>query len=61
MKRALKKVFPKTEVLTKKSLENGLRIQTSKIVMVEPGPLPYLDYAWGQDLEIISLGYTVKL
>lgn len=61
VKRALKKVFPKTEVLTKKSLKNGLRIQTSKIVMVEPGPLPYLDYAWGQDLEIISLGYTVKL
>ena len=61
VKRALRKAFPTTKVLTTKALQHGVRVQTSKVVMVEPGPLPYLDQAWGQDLKIITLGYTVKL
>lgn len=61
VKNALRKVFPHTKVLTRKAVSNGLRVTTSKIVMIEPGPLPSFDYAWGQDLEIMTLGYTVKL
>jgi len=61
VKRVLKKAFPKTEIFTLKAIENGLRVKTSKIVMVEPGTLPNFAYAWGQDLEIITLGYSVKL
>ena len=61
VKRALQKAFPKTNILTMKSIENGLKVNTSKIVMVEPGKMPDFDTAWGKDLEIITLGYSVKL
>ena len=61
VKRALRKSFPKTEILTLKAIENGLRVTTSKIVMLEPGIIPDFDTAWGKDLEIITLGYSVKL
>ena len=61
VKRALKKAFPKTQIVTTKSLDNGLKIKTSKLVLIEPGHLPFLDHAWGQDLEIIRLSYTVNI
>ena len=61
VKRVLKKAFPKTTVVTRKAIDNGLKVQTSKVVMVEPEDLPNFDYAWGQDLEIISLCYTVNV
>ena len=61
VKRALRKAFPKTQIVTTRALENGLQIHTSKLVMIEPGKLPFLDYAWAQDLEIISLSYTVNI
>ena len=61
VKRVLKKAFPKTTVVTRKAIDNGLRVNTSKIVMVEPEDCPYLDYAWGKDLEIIKLCYTVNV
>lgn len=61
VKRVLKKAFPTTTVVTRKAIDNGLRVNTAKIVMVEPEVLPDFDYAWGQDLEIIRLGYTVKV
>ena len=61
VKRMLKKAFPKTPVVTRKALDNGLRINTSKVVMVEPEDLPNFDYAWGQDLEIIKLCYTLNV
>ena len=61
VKRALRKTFPKTEIFTVKAIENGLRVSTSKVVMIEPGKIPNFDSAWGKDLEIITLGYTVKL
>ena len=61
VKKALEKAFPKTKVVTRKAIDNGLRVKTSKVVMVEPEPVPDFDYAWGKDLEIISLCYTVKV
>ena len=61
VKRALRKVFPKTNILTMKSIENGLRVTTSKVIMVEPGHIPDFDTVWGKDLEIITLGYSVKV
>lgn len=61
VKRALRKVFPKTPIVTTKALVNGLKIQTSKLVMLEPGNLPFLDFAWARDLEIICLSYTVNI
>lgn len=61
VKRMLKKAFPKTTVVTRKAIDNGLRVKTSKVVMVEPAPLPDFDYAWGKDLEIIRLCYTVNI
>lgn len=61
VKRMLKKEFPNTTVLTRKAIDHGLRVRTSKVVMVEPEELPDFDYAWGQDLEIIRLCYLVKL
>lgn len=61
VKRVLKKAFPKTTVVTRKAIDNGLRVNTSKVVMVEPEPLPDFDYAWGKDLEIIRLCYTVNV
>ena len=61
VKRVLKKAFPKTTVVTRKAIDNGLRVNTSKIVMVEPDSCPYLDFAWGKDLEIIKLCYTVNV
>ena len=61
VKRVLKKAFPKTTVVTRKAIDNGLRVQTSKVVMIEPEDLPNFDYAWGQDLEIIKLCYTVNV
>ena len=61
VKKVLKKAFPKTEVVTRKAIDNGLRVNTSKVVMLEPSQVPSFDYAWGQDLEIIQLCYTVKV
>jgi hypothetical protein len=61
VKRMLKKAFPRTTVVTRKAIDNGLRVKTSKIVMVEPESIPDFAYAWGKDLEIISLSYTVTL
>ncbi len=61
VKKALEQAFPKTKVVTRKAINNGLRVGTSKIVMVEPEPLPNFDYAWGKDLEIISLCYRVNV
>lgn len=61
VKRQLRKAFPKTNILTMKSIESGLKVNTSKIIMVEPGKIPNFDTAWGKDLEIITLGYSVKL
>ena len=61
MKKALEQAFPKTKVVTRKAINNGLRVETSKIVMVEPEPIPDFDYAWGKDLEIISLCYRVNV
>lgn len=57
----LRKHFPKTTIITEKSLSNGMTVHTKKIVLVEPGiNIQYLDKAWSQDLEIIQLSYTVK-
>ena len=61
VKRILKRAFPKTTVVTRKAIDNGLRVKTSKVVMVEPEVIPDFDYAWGQDLEIIRLSYTLTL
>lgn len=61
VKKALKKAFPKTQVVTRKAIDNGLRVKTSKVVMVEPETMPDFDYAWGKDLEIIRLSYTVNI
>lgn len=61
VKKMLKKAFPKTTVVTRKAIDNGLRVETSKVVMVEPEDIPDFDYAWGQDLEIIRLCYMVNV
>lgn len=61
VKRELQKAFPKIPVVTRRAIDNGLRVETQKIVMIEPDPLPDFDYAWGQDLEIIQLSYTVRI
>jgi len=61
VKKALEQAFPETKVVTRKAINNGLRVGTSKIVMVEPEPIPDFDYAWGKDLEIISLCYRVNV
>ena len=61
VKKVLKKAFPKTTVVTRKAIDNGLRVKTPKIVMIEPEELPDFNYAWGQDLEIIRLCYTVNV
>lgn len=61
VKKVLKKAFPKTTVVTRKAINNGLRVNTPKVVMIEPESLPNFDYAWGQDLEIIKLCYTVNV
>lgn len=61
VKKALEKAFPNTKVVTRKAIDRGLRVKTSKVVMVEPETIPKFEYAWGTDLEIISLCYTVKV
>lgn len=61
VKTFLRKHFPKTTIITEKSLANGMTVHTKKVVLVEPGiSIQYLDKAWSQDLEIIQLSYTVK-
>ena len=61
VKKVLKKAFPKTTVVTRKAINNGFRVKTPKVVMIEPEELPDFNYAWGQDLEIIRLCYTVNV
>lgn len=61
VKSKLKKVFPKTAILTEKALKSGMIVLTEKVVAVEPGiDLKYLDKAWSQNLEIVQLCYAVK-
>ena len=61
VKSKLKQIFKKTNIITVKALQHGITVNTSKVILIEPGiKLNYFDKAWSQDLEIIQLSYTVK-
>ena len=61
VKRALKKAFPKTCVLSLRAVQRGVRVRTSKVIMIEPDDLPDFNYAWSKDKEILRLCYSVTI
>lgn len=61
VKRALKKAFPDTSVLSLRAVQRGVRVQTTKVIMIEPDELPDFNYAWGKDKEILQLCYSVTI
>ena len=61
VKRALKKAFPGTNVVSLRAVQRGVRVHASKIIMIEPDDLPDFNYAWGKDKEILRLCYSVTI